>query len=203
MSQSAGSGAALAALLRLLVLVAIVAALGGCLPAHVRGTESPVSSPRASATAAGGAYATPAADANRVEVEPTLDASDAVGDGTFRAYAVTKPEIRDRAFDWDLQLEGLLGVYDGAAPGPALSAAADDLLDLCREQKRWLGANTGYDPSYEEPVRLWGRVVDGFCAGAKDVVRGVDRADRAVVRKGRKAIQAARDLMTSDEYFGA
>jgi len=193
----------LTALLRLSLLVAILAALGGCLPAHLRGTDPPGSPPRATATAAASGDVTPAEDPNPVEVESTLDASDAVGDGSLKAYAVTKPEIRDRAFDWDLQLEILLNVYDVAASDGALRAAADNLLDLCRDQQRWLAANTGYDPSYQEPMRLWVSVVDGLCAGAMNIVRGVDRRDQALVRKGRKAIQAARALMTSDEYFGA
>jgi len=126
-----------------------------------------------------------------------------VSEETFQAYPVTKPEIRDRAFDWDLQLEDMLDVYDGAAADGALRAAADDLLDLCRDQQRWLAANTGYDPSYQEPMRLWRSVVDGLCAGAMNIVRGVDRRDETLVRKGRREIKAARALMTSDEYFGA
>ena len=150
-----------------------------------------------------GGEASPAENPSRVEEEPTPDASDGASEQALQAYAVTKPEIRDRAFDWDLQLQDMLDVYDGAAADRALRAAADDLLDLCRDQQRWLAANTGYDPSYQEPMRLWRSVVDGLCAGAMNIVRGVDRRDETLVRKGRREIKAARALRTSYEYFGA
>jgi hypothetical protein len=203
MSQRARSRAVLTALVRLSVIVSIVGALGACLPAHLRATDPPSSPPRGTATPLPVGDATPAEDPSGVEERSSLDASDPAGDETFNAYSVTKPQIRDRAFDWDLQLEGLLDVYDDATTDAALQAAAHDLLELCRDQQRWLATNTDHDRSYQEPMRLWASVVDGLCSGAVDVVRGVDRRDEALVRKGRRAIQAARALMTSDEYFGA
>src|SRR5215211_7650155 len=97
MSQPARPRGVLMALVRLSLLASIVGALGACLPAHLRATDPPDSPPPAAATSMPGGEASPAEDPSRVEEEFSLHASDGASEQALQAYAVTKPEIRDRA----------------------------------------------------------------------------------------------------------
>lgn len=183
----------------LALLLVVVSVLAGCLPPRVgvRATPNPESAAPAAATLEPTEGADPSYDAYPDRsYGPVIEES-------FPAYSVSKPEIRDRAFDWDLRMSPAYDAYDAAATTTALGAAARDVLSGCKEQQDWLDGHTDYDPGYDEPMTMWRDAVDQLCAGASDVARGVDRGDTALIRKGKRAISAARHTMSSSEYLGA
>ena len=180
-----------------LVSLVIVATLAGCLPPRAAANKPPT--PDAG---------TPQPSGTRNEepafsYEPSANSFEPPIEESFPTFAVTKPEIRDRSFDWDLQLWSAFDAYDGAATTTRLRAAARDILDRCMDQQRWFTAHTAYDPQYDEPMTMWRDAVDELCSGAADVERGIDRGDQPLVRKGRRAVAAARATMSSTEYLGA
>jgi len=77
------------------------------------------------------------------------------------------------------------------------------MLAGCMDQQRWLTAHTGYDPQYDEPMTMWRDAVNEMCTGAANVVRGIDRGDQALIRKGNWSIAAPRATMSSTEFLGA
>lgn len=122
---------------------------------------------------------------------------------SFPTFAVTKPEIRDRSFDWGNEIYPRFDAFDAATTNSALKAAASGNLSSSKDLRRWLVGHTGYDPVYEEPMSLWRKAVDLLASGATNVVRGVDRGDQSLIRKGKRAIKSARDAMSSPEFLGA
>lgn len=178
--------------------LALVAALAGCLP------------PRAAVSQAPGpdsATAQPATidptEVSTFSYEPPVPSYEPLPEESFPTFAVTKPEIRDRSFDWGNEIYPRFDAYDAATTNSELKAAAAEILSGSKDLQRWLVGHTGFDPVYEEPMSLWRKAVDLLASGAADVVRGVDRGDPSLIRKGKRRIQTARDVMSSSEFLGA
>lgn len=180
-----------------LVLVVAVVTLAACLPPRAGSTRTPTpDAPRSEPSS------TPTEEPT-FSYEPPVETFEPPVDESFPTFAVTKPEIRDRAFDWDLRMWPAYDAYDAATTASALRAAANDILEGCKDQQEWLLAHTDFDPQYDEPMTMWRDAVDELCSGAANVVRGIDRSDATLMRKGERAVAAARATMTSTEFLGA
>ena len=134
--------------------------------------------------------------------QPLAEASFEPPAESSETFAVTKPEIRDRMFDWDNEIAPSFDAYDAATTSSALKSAARDILSVSTIQERSFVENTAFDPRYKVPISMWRDAVSLMSSGATNVVRGVDRGDPALIRKGKRAIKAGRDLVSSTEFLG-
>lgn len=177
--------------------LALVAALAGCLPpraeVHTPSPDSATAQPQSIDPTEGPTFS----------YEPPVQSYEPFPEESFPTFAVTKPEIRDRSFDWGNEIYPRFDAYDAATTNSALKAAATEILSSSKDLQRWLVGHTGYDPVYEEPMSMWRKAVDLLVSGATNVVRGVDRGDQALIRKGKRVIQTALDAMSSTEFLGA
>ncbi len=178
--------------------LALVAALAGCLPP--RAAVSQTASPDSVTAQAPSIVPT---EEPTFSYEPPAPSYEPFPEESFPTFAVTKPEIRDRSFDWGNEIYPRFDDYDAATTNSALRAAATGILSSSKNLQRWLASHTGYDPVYEEPMSMWRKAVDLLASGATNVVRGVDRSDQSLIRKGKRAIKTARDAMSSTEFLGA
>ena len=183
-----------------LVSLIVVATLASCLPPRAAVSHTP--RPEAAATPEPTSTASTEEPAFSYEPPPEQSVEPPVAE-SFATYAVTKPDIRDRAFDWDLQITPSFDAYDAATTSSALKAAARDILSTSNDQERWFVGHMDYDPIYKVPMTMWRDAVGGLSSGAANVVRGLDRGDQPLIRKRKRAIKAARETMSSTAFLGA
>lgn len=125
-----------------LASLALIASLAACLPPAAglpRATDGETATP--------GLPIDGAASEPEGTTEPTPQSSE--------RFAVTKPEIRDRMYDWEYMVTPAFDAFDAATTPSTMRAAAIEILGISKDQEQWFVKYTDYDPRYKVPISLW------------------------------------------------
>ena len=119
----------------------------------------------------------------------------ATPDPEATAFAVSRAELRDAFYDWQIAVDPLIAAFDNSTGGSA-RARAEDLVNIGEDIERWFTSHTEFDFRYDEPVSMWRDAARQMTAGAREVLAGdPERGDR-LLHEGWAAVGSA-------EFLGA